>query len=172
MQPNPHRGRYRLESYDKYFCLKPPPLLWLAMLYLSRAVSLPVVIGLSSMAGGSANTTALVHGIFGPGTLLSSCIAFSVLCTVVLRSPSAPRAVRWIFTHGRALLIASCVLDALLGLVLAGVSLDSIRNADEHIGGALIGAVLDLYVLIYLLCSKRVRHVFCDFPGADLPAAR
>lgn len=32
--------RYTPSSYDDYFCLKPPVLLWIAALYLSRAVVL------------------------------------------------------------------------------------------------------------------------------------
>jgi hypothetical protein len=164
-----HRPRgYSLSSYDKYLCLRPPLALWLTVIYLSRAVSLPIVIGLSSVAGGSANTTGLVHGMFGPGTLLPGCLAFLVLCALALRTPSAGRVVRWISEHGRALLMVAAALDAGLGLAFAGITLEGIKSADEHLGGALLGIALDMYVLIYLTVSKRVRDVFADFPAADL----
>lgn len=33
---------YSPASYDDNWCLKPPLLLWVALIYLSRAISLPV----------------------------------------------------------------------------------------------------------------------------------
>ena len=172
MKQNYERGPYSPGSYDRYLCLRPPLLLWVALLYLSRAVSLPLVLGLSSLAGSSADTTGLVHGMFGPSTLLPSCLAFMVLWTLALRSPSAGPLARRIFARGRVLLIAAAVLDAVLGVTLAGVSRDSIESADEHAGVVLLGALFDLYLIIYLLFSKRVRDVFADFPAADLPASK
>jgi len=165
MQKNYDPRRYPLATFDDHLCLRPPLLLWLSALYLSRAASLPLVLGVSSIAGGSANTTGLVHGLFGIQTVLPSCIAFLVLCTLALRSPSAGRVTRWIFSHGRVLLSLAAALDA--GLALGGVSWQQVAGGDEQFSGILLGATFDVYFLVYLLFSKRVRDVFSDFPAAD-----
>ena len=46
---NPHS--YSPSNYDDEMCLKPPLLLWLAVLFLCRAIMLPVVIGIGHKIG-------------------------------------------------------------------------------------------------------------------------
>jgi hypothetical protein len=166
MQKSYDPRRYDLTSFDQHLCLKPPLLLWGTVIYLSRAVSLPFVIGIGSLAGGSANTNRLMHGLFDPYTLLPSCVAFLVLAALAVRSPSSGRPVRWIFSHGRLLLLAAAILDA--GLGLSSVSLEHLANGDEQAAGALLALALDAYILVYLFVSRRVRDVFSDFPAAEI----
>jgi len=162
MQHSYQPRRYSLESYDRNFCLKPPLLLWISTLFLSRAISLPLVIGIGSLGGGSANANELIHGLFSVATLAPSSIAFPVLCALALRSPSSGRAVRWIFGHGRLLLAAAAMVDT--ALALSSVSIERVANADEQLGAVLLAIVFDVYVCLYVLISKRVRDVFADFP--------
>jgi hypothetical protein len=165
MQKSYDARRYDLANFDQHLCLKPPWLLWAGALYLSRAVTLSIINGVSSFSGGSSDTSGLLHGLFGTNTLIPSCIAFLVLCTLAVRSPSAGRVVRWIFAHGRMLLAAAALLDA--GLTLAGVSLERAASGDERVAPALLAAVFDGYFLVYLLFSRRVRDAFSDFPAAE-----
>jgi hypothetical protein len=164
MQKSFNPRRYSLASYDRHFCLKPPLLLWLSALFLSRAISIPLVIGIGSLGGGTANANELVHGLFSISTLAPSCIAFPLLCALALRSPSSGQAVRWIFSHGRVLLAAAAILDG--ALASSGLSIERVENADEQVGAALLGVFIDVYVCLYVLISKRVRDVFADFPTA------
>jgi hypothetical protein len=164
MPKTDHPRRYNVAAYDQHLCLKPPWLLWICAFYLSRAFSLPVILGMSSLAGGSANTTGLMSGLFNPSTLVPSCIAFLVLFSLVARSPSGGRGVRWIFARGRLLLVLAAVID--LGLAVGSMSLQQVEAGDERVAGLLLSAFFDVYFLIYLLFSKRVRDVFADFPAA------
>jgi hypothetical protein len=165
MQKSYDTRRYNIASYDQNLCLKPPLMLWVCVLYLSRAVSLPIVIGLGSVTGGGGDTAGLVRGLFGPRALVPSALAFLVLFALAMRSPSAGRAVRWIFARGRILLAVAAMLDA--ALVLSGVSWEQVQSGDPQIAGSLLGAVLDGYVLVYVLTARRVRDFFRDFPPAD-----
>jgi hypothetical protein len=166
MNKNYDPGRYSSASYDQYLCLRPPLLLWAAVLYLSRAISLPLVLGIGSLGGGTSDTMDMVHGLFGYHTVGSSFVAFPVLCAFAVRSPDAGRWVRWTFAHGRVLLAAAAAVDAVL--TLTGVTLASVENADARVAASLFGTVIDGYLLGYLLLSKRVRDVFSDFPLAGI----
>jgi hypothetical protein len=163
MQNRSEPRRYSLDNYDRNFCLRPPWLLWVGALFLSRAITLPLLIGIGSLGGGSANANELVHGLFPLRALASSCIAFPVLCALALRAPSSGRAVRWLVRHGRLLLAVAAAADALLSL--STLSLERIESADDQVGVALLGVLFDVYLCLYVLVSRRVRDVFGDFPS-------
>jgi hypothetical protein len=162
MQQSPSHRRYSLSSYDDNLCLKPPLLLWLGILFLSRGVTFPLVVTLGQLGGGSsADTRALIHGLFGLGTLLPSSLAFLVLFALAMRAPTGVRPARWIWRRGRLLLATAAILD--LALAVSGSSVR--RGGVETIGEwQLVSATFDLYFLIYILTSRRVRDVFADFP--------
>lgn len=168
MQKSYDAKRYSFADFDQYLCLKPPWLLWVCVVYLSRAVVLPIITSVSALSGSRSDTSGLLHGLFGTGTLISSCIAFLVLCALALRSPSAGRVVRWIFAHGRTLLVVAAALDA--GLALTGVSFERALEGDERMALVLLGVVFDGYFIAYLLFSKRVRDLFVDFPIVEKQA--
>ncbi len=152
--------RYDESSYDAHLCLKPPLLLWLAMLYLSRAMLLPLVAGITSMSG-SPDAASLTRGLFSPYDYVPSALALLVIGAWCRRSPSARRLARWIWAHGRTLLAASAILDLILGIC---------APLEENYGGwqvtmpQIIGAALDAYCLAYVLAARRVRDVFSEFP--------
>jgi Protein of unknown function (DUF2919) len=154
--------RYPLSSYDDYLSLKPPFLLWLVMLYLCRAVTLPLLMGLAAFAGINADTRSLFAGYFSIQAVIPSLIAAPVLFALLRRSPSAPMAVRWIWAHGRILLAVSAGLGLLLTL------LDSpLRHGElnEQMGLPLLLAAIDLFCVVYVLAARYVRDVFADFPA-------
>lgn len=165
--------RYSPFSYDEHFCLKPPALLWAAVLYLSRAIALPLVLGLGSFAGSFAGVRSDTRGLFGPVldayTFLPSLVAIPVLFALIRRSPAASRTVRWIWAHGRMLLATSAVLDLVLSVVNSPLAHGEINDQARI---PLLAAVFDLYFLIYILSARYVRDVFSDFPAVAGPASR
>ena len=82
---------YAPTSYDDYLCLKPPLLLWVALLFLSRAITLPFAMGIGQVAGVSAEALAAVRALWsGDIALLPSLIAMVPLYGHVF--PSRPQA--------------------------------------------------------------------------------
>jgi hypothetical protein len=156
------RRRYDPSNYDEHFCLKPPLLLWLALVYLSRAITLPLAVQISSLAGGSADTTALIRGAFSAYSLLPSLIAAVVFVALIRRSPSGSRAARWIWARGRILLATSAILD--LGLSFVDPQ-SGHGGASGAIEARVLTAAFDLYFLVYILAAGRVRDAFAAFPA-------
>jgi hypothetical protein len=152
--------KYPLDSYDDYLCLKPPLLLWLAVLYLSRAISLPLAITIGRFAGASTDATAFLQSVATVYTLLPSALAAGVLYAMCRRQPSASAAVRWIWARGRSLLAAAAVIDFAL-TAYAVTRIDSSEGLPLSLG---ITAAFDVYFLLYILLVRRVRDTFARFP--------
>jgi len=152
--------RIDLSQYDQHLCLKPPGLLLIAMIFLSRAVTLPVIVRLASLAGGSADTTDFVRGTFSVYTAVPSLVATAVLYALLRRAPKASTAVRWIWAHGRTILAAAAALD--FGLWF----LDPPTGAGVGDAGRVLVAALDVYFFVYILAARRVRDVFDQFPAS------
>ena len=78
------------------------------------------------------------------------------------RRPAGSQLTRYIWAHGRVFL----ALSALADLALAAQSM-----TQEFTPGSLsslllvLRAFLDVYFLIFILASRRVRDVFADFPA-------
>lgn len=161
------QNSYSASSYDHYLCLKPPLLLWLAVLYLCRAVTLPAAMGIGTFAGVNADAIAMFHGLWSMQTLLPSLIAICVLYALCRRVPNASAPVRWIWANGRILLIVSAGMD----LVLSLISLIQHGEIDNQAMMALLAAAADAYFLLYILLARRVRDAFLEFPP-PLDAAR
>lgn len=158
--PVPMR-RYAAFNYDDYLCLRPPLLLWIAVLYLSRAITLPIVMGLGYFVGVDHDAINLLQGFWTIETLFPSLIAATMLYAMVRRLPSASTVVRWIWAHGRILLTASAVMDLVL-LVLHGLQRDALV---DQAAPSLVAAILNLYFVLYILMARRVRDTFADFPA-------
>jgi hypothetical protein len=158
---------YSESSYDNYLCLKPPLLLWLAVLYLCRAVTLPAAMGIGTFAGVNADAIALFHGLWNMQTLLPSLIALCVLYALCRRVPNASVPVRWIWANGRILLAVSAGMDLALSLI----SLIRHGEIDDQAMMSLLAAAADAYFLLYILLARRVRDAFSEFPP-PLDAAR
>lgn len=152
--------KYSLSSYDDYYCLKPPLRLWVAALFLSRAISLPLAVGLGHFAGVSSNATNVLQGVVSLETLLPSALAATVLFAMFRRSPNASSGVRWIWAHGRGLLAAAAVIDCALSVY----SFTHSDSSDSQLLPLLLTAAFDLYFLLYVLLARRVRDTFAQFP--------
>ena len=152
--------KYPPSSYDDYFCLKPPLLLWIAVLFLSRAISLPFVLGLGKFAGVSPDATAVLHRLISLETVLPSALAAAVLVAMCRRDPKASSPVRWIWAHGRSFLAAAAVIDC----ALSAYTLTGIDSTDVQPLSLVITAAIDLFLLLYVLLARRVRDTFATFP--------
>src|ERR1700741_75440 len=100
---------YSASSYDDNFCLKPPGLLWLAVLYLSRALLLLVIYVVSSVSRVSPEALATLRGTVSIYAFVPSLVAIPVLVALLHRAPSAVKPVRWIWAHGRTILTLAAI---------------------------------------------------------------
>jgi len=117
---------YPSSHYDDHMCLKPPLLLWVAALYLSRAITLPIAMAIGHFAGVDANAITLFRGFWSVDALIPSLIAAVILYTLCRRVPTAPKLVRWIWAHGQIFLAVSAVMDIaliLIALIRQGISM-------------------------------------------------
>lgn len=153
--------RYGPSSYDDHFCLKPPGLLWLAVLYLSRAFVLLVTYDLASMSRVRPEALAMLRGTISIYELIPSLVAAPVLIALIRRAPSSATVVRWIWSHGRILLILAAILDCVVSI---GASRIIGADAVDLQVGQLLLAAFDIYFLVYILATPRVRDAFADFP--------
>jgi hypothetical protein len=154
---------YAIDSYDDYFCLKPPFLLWIAALYLSRSVVVVAAIWLCTAAGVEKDAIHVLWGIWSVDALAPSLIAAGVLFALFRRTPDSPRVVRWIWNRGRGLLAASALID--LGLAFATPFWSPARSLSGDAGVVTwMTIALDGYFLAYVLLARRVRDSFASFP--------
>jgi Protein of unknown function (DUF2919) len=160
MQKNHTATGYDHSSYDAHFCLKPSLMLWITMLYLSRAIVLPIFAQLADLGGSETKT--LMRGLFDVYALLPALLAVVVLAALPLRSPSRGRVVRWVWARGRAFLALSAILD--LALPWANSFLRDQPLAEQTLGAVLVEG-FDLYFLVFIITSRRVRDVFSSFPA-------
>ena len=157
---NPHS--YSPSNYDDEMCLKPPLLLWLAVLFLCRAIMLPVAIGIGHVAGVNADAMTQLRDFWSADQLVPAAIAIPVLCALCWRSGSAPDALRRIWVRGRVLLALSAAVD--IALPIASQLWQ--RQITDQFVVTLFASGVDVYFLVYILAARRVRDTFLDFPAA------
>jgi hypothetical protein len=151
---------YPASQYDDQMCLKPPLLLWVAVLYFSRAITLPLAMAIGHFAGVDGKAIDAFRALWSPEALIPSTIAIVMLYTLCRRVPSASKPVRWIWAHGRIVLCVAAVLDMVL--LLIGLLRQTELN-DQSIW-SIFAAGADLYFLLYILAARRVRDAFAEFP--------
>lgn len=153
--------RYDPSSYDDHFCLKPPGLLWLAVIYLSRAFILLVTYDVAPFANVRPEAVAMLRGTVSIYTLVASAVAAPVLYALIRRSPSSTTPVRWIWSHGRTFLALAGIFDCAVSVVASGVIGGDVVDLQPL---PLLAAAFDIYFLVYILATRRVRDSFADFP--------
>lgn len=151
--------RYKAWDFDDYFCLKPPVLLIVAISYLCRSFLVFAIAMLGSIKGNTENMSLLLQAGGHPGHLaITGVPALFVLIALFRRSPNGGRFARWIWKRGRIFLATSAVLEISAGLFLAS------QQGGETSLLTMTFLLLDLYILLYVLISKRVKDSFSDFP--------
>jgi hypothetical protein len=161
-----HTQTYSSSSYDDYLCLKPPFVLWLAILYLSKAITLPIAMAIASFSGVNPDAIKLMRSLWSAESLIPSLIAVVVLFALLRRMPSASKPVRRIWAHGRILLALSAGIDLLLSLI----QFIRVGELNDQTVLSLMAAAIDVYFLVYVLAARRPRDAFGEFPPPLDPA--
>lgn len=102
--------------------------------------------------------------------LVSDCILLLVLAIYAKRTPEASPSVRWLWRHGRMLLVIAYILDFSLTILFHHKQLLDPENFQfELVAGSLL---IDIGILLFLLTSKTTGELFQSFPEpAQLPEA-
>jgi hypothetical protein len=140
-------------------CLKAPALLWVAILYLSRAITLPLAMAIGHVAGVDDRAIAQFRGLWSIYGLPPSLIAAIILIILLRRIPAAPGWMRWVWARGRSVLAVAAILDIIL-LVTGNIR----QQGFELSLGSISAALFDGCLLVYILAVRRVRDVFAEFP--------
>lgn len=153
-------GGFGPQDYTADGTLRVGWLLWLILAFLTRHWMLLVMGAVTALVGspsgaGASDSSALYSG---PWYLLTSLPALALLAAAARRQASSGRPVRWLWQHGRWLLLAAALGD--LALLIATGYGRLTELSELHI----VGGLLDLYILAYLLRSRRLRRRFADFP--------
>jgi hypothetical protein len=153
--------KYQAWCFDDYFCLKPPFVLTAAIIYLCRSFLLFGLVLATSARGQATGMEALLPAGDHPTSLAITALpALMVLFALFRRSPKAGVLARWAWKHGRVLLAASAVLEIAASVLMLG----ELPSAADFGSLRLAFLILDVYILVYVLASKRVRDSFSDFP--------
>jgi len=152
------RNDYPPEAYDANFCLKVSIAMWGAILFLCR----PYVVMAMSFANRRdrmqlielfyADRTALALAALGAIPTLLLIIAYAQ------RRPSGGRTARRVWSHGRALLITSALINMAVALYhLLNSALDVSYLDTSQL-------FLSVLIVYYAMTSQRVKDTFADFP--------
>jgi hypothetical protein len=160
---------YDPSSYDANFCLKAPWLLWLAALYLSRAFVLIIASDVARLARDGADVATMLSGAASVYALVPSLVATPLLYALIFRAPTSAKPVRWIWAHGRTILIVAAILDCAASVAASGLIGGDVADPSA---GLLVAAVFDVYFLVYVFATRRVRDVFADFPPPEFASGR
>jgi hypothetical protein len=148
--------KYEYGSYDQFFCLKPPLLLILAIVFLCRGFLMPFIVLIASLKRTAGDTAALVSGSEHAVAMLAAVPAVVVLYAMIRRSPAANRFARWAWKHGRLLLTLSILFDVSVGIVTLHLHESALTP---------VRLILDVYILFYIHTARRVKDTFSDFPA-------
>jgi hypothetical protein len=158
--------KYGYACFDKHACLKPSTGLVASVLFLCRAVLLPVFIGLASIKGSSQGMTWVLAGNAHPAlTSLFALPALAVLVALVRRSPQAGPWLRRTWAHGRSLLLLSALAQA--GIALRDVTAGGLAVDSAAALASIVVLALLIALIGYLLLSRRVRDSFLEFPPPE-----
>lgn len=153
------KPRYKLEDFNQYHVLKIPHLFFVIGVYLLKY---PILILLPwiPMMGNASYLTGFVNRHIHWTLLIFSCVpAALMLVAGVRRTPKASVQTRWIWAHGRSLLLFALAADL---VILAGLILGHRQKLSEY---ALIVGYLDVMFIVYVWRSQRLREVFKQFPA-------
>ena len=133
--------------------------MWAGILFLAR----PFAILLMSVANRRDRTGLLGTFYHDPVSLaIDTFAALPALLVIIAwarRRPEAARTIRWLWAHGRTLLLASTLLN------ITSVFLPLIWNPDVRMETPELAKLAICTVLLYtFIKSERLRDTFNDFP--------
>ena len=153
--------KYSTFHYDENLQLKVPHLLWLSILYGIRHY---FIVGAAVLMPMDVVTIPWINFQTSPYFMLTDLPAVLVLLAIGHRIPNAISFMRWVWMHGRWLLISSYMAGiAVFAYVNREVMTDP--SSWDFPDGMLV-VIVDFAFVGYLLSSGLVRDVFRDFPSS------
>lgn len=153
--------KYSELHYDENLLLKVPPLLWLSILYGIRHF---FIVGAAVLMPMDVVTIPWINFQTSPYFMLTDLPAVLVLLAIGHRIPNATSFMRWVWMHGRWLLVSSYMAGiAVFAYVNREVMTDP--SSWDFPDGMLV-VIVDIAFVGYLLSSGLVRDVFSDFPSS------
>ena len=154
---------YTPDDYNKYDVLNVPLSLVIINLYLLKhyfIFAFPVMAQLPMISLVAQSLEPVIPSKnYSNGALLYSCIpALLVFISTARRLPSTGAVLRWVWQHGRGLLLLSLVLEMGLILWYFGLQLQKLNEV------SLAFLYIDSCLILFLLKSQRIRDVFSEFP--------
>ena len=154
---------YDIDDFNNDGVLKPGAFMTMVIMYSSRyllygPLSLLAARRGPGSSGGKLDLSFL--SVDSPFEILVSVPAILVLSAILFRSKASKPITRTMWKNGKALL----VLGTIGQLAILLIEISTSRHLEMF---TLMGGFLNLYVLYYLLTSKRVKDVFSMFPGDE-----
>jgi hypothetical protein len=156
---------YGFKEYDKYFCLKPNPGLWLVVLFLLMPFVVMLLTFFSGRRGGNATFMKGIENFLYPDNFtlalafLASAPALVFIYAWMQRKPGASEHVKKICQNGGMLLTIAAVINIIVTFVPFFVGeAQAIQWTDW------VQAGISLFIIGYLRLSQRVKDTFSDFP--------
>ena len=109
--------QYSFDDYDQFNCLRPSSNMWVIMIYLTHGFALMLMYFASKFKarGGGLDLTFMEH--MHPMSVLAAIPAVLVIWSYFNRKPEKGGFVKWMWMHGRSMLVFSCVLNMLLPIL-------------------------------------------------------
>jgi hypothetical protein len=154
---------YTPDDYNKYDVLNVPLSLVIVNLYLLKhyfIFAVPVMAQLPMISLVAQSLEQVIPSQNDSnGALLYSCIpALLVFISMTRRLPSTGVFLRWVWQHGRGLLLLGLVLEIGLILLYFRFQLQKLNEMN------LAFLYIDSCLILFLLKSQRIRDVFTEFP--------
>jgi len=150
---------YTPVDFDSNLCLKVPFWVGVSIVFLTRHLLLPLVVFATQRKTGSSDLNYLL-GDIGLSQAAASILPLIVLVAWFKRNPGGGTFVRWIWRWGRPILMASAAADFVLRVLVTTSWLKTFAAAQ---------LLLDVYIVVYLMMSRKARDVFLDFPEPSRP---
>lgn len=152
---------YPASAYDDQLVLRPPLGVWVTLVFLLR----PIIVLVASVTN-KVDRVGLLNLVYpdrqwAVAHALAALPAIAVAVAYTRRDPKASAGVRWLWQHGRALLMASLTLNVVF--LLYPVLTEHARFATS----ALIQTTVCALLAYYLFRSPRVADAFADFPTSS-----
>ncbi len=150
--------KYHFLRYNQYGVLRPSWLVKLILFFLCRHLLLLLAFGAMNFKGKAGAEMEHLLPLLDRAYIITDIPALMVLFVMGARRPDASAATRWIWRHGRYLILGSVGLFLLILGVRHGVN----QTPLEAIEWAVIA--VNIAAATYITKSAYIRDLFTDFP--------
>ena len=156
---NSSKFKYHFLRYNRYFSLKPSPLLIGISLYFVKDFFIVLVIGASAFkARGASDEITNLIDLASPKMVFASIPILILAYAWIHRNPEAGNFVRWIWQRGQYFILAAAIINSTLILSSSwptnSISLTTLLTVLS----------LNIVAICYVFRSEEVCDTFADFP--------